>query len=97
VAGGLTWMMLLGLSVALRVVNAGTIGTASAIRDLMGGGALGVLAMIAIYLATVASDVVNDYTGSLSLQAAGITVGRPAIALINGAARSSPYTAGVAT
>ena len=86
VAGGLTWMMLLGLSVAQRVVNAGTIGTASAIRDLMGGGALGVLAMIAIYLATVAADVVNDYTGSLSLQAAGITVRRPLIALINGAA-----------
>ena len=86
VAGGLTWMMLLGLSVAHRVVNAGTIGTASAIRNLMGGGALGVLAMIAIYLATVAADVVNDYTGSLSLQAAGITLRRPVIALINGAA-----------
>jgi nucleobase:cation symporter-1, NCS1 family len=79
-------MMLLGLSVAHRVVNAGTIGTASAIRNLMGGGALGVLAMIAIYLATVAADVVNDCTGSLSLQAAGITVRRPVIALINGAA-----------
>ena len=86
VAGGLTWMMLLGLSVAHRVVNAGTIGTASAIRDLMGGSVLGVLAMIAIYLATVAADVVNDYTGSLSLQAAGITVRRPVIALVNGAA-----------
>ena len=34
-------------------------------------GALGVLAMIAIYLATVAADIVNDYAGSLSLQAAG--------------------------
>jgi purine-cytosine permease-like protein len=34
-------------------------------------GALGVLAMIAIYLATLAADIVNDYTGSLSLQAAG--------------------------
>lgn len=86
VAGGLTWMMLLGLSVAHRVTSAGTIGTGSAIRNLMGGGALGVLAMIAIYLATVAADVVNDYTGSLSLQAAGITVRRPVIALINGAA-----------
>jgi hypothetical protein len=49
-------------------------------------GALGVLAMIAIYLATVAADIVNDYAGSLSLQAAGITVRRPAIALINSAA-----------
>jgi hypothetical protein len=86
VAGGLTWMMLLGLSVAHRVADAGTTGTASAIRDLMGGGALGALAMIAIYLATVAADIVNDYTGSLSLQAAGITVRRPAIALINGTA-----------
>src|SRR5579875_2303364 len=86
IAGGLTWMMLLGLSVAQRVVNAGTIGTSAAIRDLMGGGVLGVIAMIAIYLATVAADVVNDYTGSLSLQAAGITIRRPVIALINGAA-----------
>lgn len=86
VAVGLTWMMLLGLSVARRVESAGTIGTASAIRDLMGGGVLGAIAMIAIYLATVAADIVNDYTGSLSLQAAGITIRRPVIAFINGAA-----------
>lgn len=86
VAGGLTWMMLLGLSVAHRVEDAGTIGTATAIRDLMGGGFLGVIALLAIYLATVAADIVNDYTGSLSLQAAGIKTRRPIIALINGAA-----------
>jgi nucleobase:cation symporter-1, NCS1 family len=86
VAGGLTWMMLLGLSVAQRVVSAGTLGTARAIRDLVGGGFLGVIAMIAIYLATVAADIVNDYTGSLSLQAAGITLRRPVIAAINGVA-----------
>jgi nucleobase:cation symporter-1, NCS1 family len=86
VAGGLTWMMLLGLSVAQRVASAGTLGTSAAIRDLVGGGFLGVIAMIAIYLATVAADIVNDYTGSLSLQAAGITLRRPIIAAINGAA-----------
>jgi nucleobase:cation symporter-1, NCS1 family len=79
-------MMLLGLSVAQRVASAGTLGTSAAIRDLVGGGFLGVVAMIAVYLATVAADVVNDYTGSLSLQAAGITLRRPVIAAINGLA-----------
>lgn len=86
IAGGLTWMMLLGLSVANRVLSAGTLGTATAIRDLVGGGFLGGIAMVAIYLATVAVDVVNDYTGSLSLQAAGLGIRRPVLAAINGAA-----------
>jgi len=86
VAGGLTWMMLLGLAVARRVVGAGTLGTATAIRDLVGGRLLGVVALIAIYLATVAVDVVNDYTGSLSLQAAGLSIPRPIIAAVNAAA-----------
>jgi NCS1 family nucleobase:cation symporter-1 len=86
IAGGLTWMMLLGLAVARRVASAGTLGTAAAIRHLAGGGVLGVIALIAVYLATVAADIVNDYTGSLSLQAAGITARRPLIAFLNGAA-----------
>jgi hypothetical protein len=79
-------MMLLGLAVAHRVVSAGTLGTASAIRHLVGGGFLGVIAMIAIYLATLAADVVNDYTGSLSIQAAGLRVRRPVVAALNGGA-----------
>jgi nucleobase:cation symporter-1, NCS1 family len=86
VAGGLTWMMLLGLSVAQRVASAGTLGTAAAIRGLVGGGLLGVVALIAIYLATVAADVVNDYTGSLSVQAAGLPIRRPIIAAANATA-----------
>ncbi|MCL4312609.1 MAG: cytosine permease [Actinobacteria bacterium] len=83
IAGGLTWMELLGLTVAHRVISAGTLGTASTIWDLMGKGGFAVIAMIAIYLATVAVDVVNDYTGSLSLQAAGIHLRRPYVAFIN--------------
>lgn len=86
IAGGLTWMMLLGLSVARNVASAGTLGTAAAIRDLVGGSVLGFAALAAIYLATLAADVVNDYTGSLSIQSAGISVRRPVAAAVNGAA-----------
>jgi purine-cytosine permease-like protein len=52
------------------VAGAGTLGIATAIRDLVGGDFLGVIALVAIYLAAVAVDVVNDYAGSLSVQAA---------------------------
>jgi NCS1 family nucleobase:cation symporter-1 len=47
---------------------------------------LGVISTVAMYLATVAVDVVNDYTGSLSLQAAGLRIRRPVVAAVNGAA-----------
>jgi purine-cytosine permease-like protein len=63
-------MMLLGLAVARKVAGAGTLGIATAIRDLVGGDFLGAIALVAIYLAAVAVDVVNDHAGSLSVQAA---------------------------
>jgi nucleobase:cation symporter-1, NCS1 family len=73
------WLEILGLSVA-AIVTGNSVGT---IRDkVLGGGVLGAVAMIAFFVGTVSVNVMNDYTGSLSLQAAGIRIWRPVSALI---------------
>ena len=52
-------------------------GAVNTINTLMGPGSLlAAVAMIAIGLGTVAVNAMNDYTGSLSLQAAGVRVPR---------------------
>jgi NCS1 family nucleobase:cation symporter-1 len=69
------WIEALGLAVV------GALGsetdTVHQINGLIGGGIVGVLAMVAIFFGTVAVNSMNDYTGSLSLLAAGIRVPRP--------------------
>ena len=84
-AVGSAWMEILGLAVAAKILALGTIGTAVAIRDFIGSG-LGQIALIAIYLGTVSVNALNDYTGSLSLQAAGIRIRRPIAAFVTGVA-----------
>jgi nucleobase:cation symporter-1, NCS1 family len=74
------WLEVLGLMTARLVVDS----TSQGIYDLMGRGFLGVIALIAIGLGTVAVDALDDYTGSLSLQATGIRVPRPVSAVIVG-------------
>ncbi len=74
------WLEILGLMTAHLVVNS----TSQGIYDLMGGSFLGVIALIAIALGTVAVDALDDYTGSLSLQATGFKVPRPLSAVIVG-------------
>src|SRR5205823_12981613 len=54
-----------GLAVATQITGTGM----ADVRDIMGGGFLGALALAAVVLGTVAVDALNDYTGSLSLQA----------------------------
>jgi len=54
--------------------------TAAGVRTLMGGGFIGVLALIAIMFGVVSSNSMNDYTGSLAFQALGARVRRPVIA-----------------
>jgi NCS1 family nucleobase:cation symporter-1 len=66
------WIEILGLAVADKSTGA-AVGT---INDILGGGILGALAMIAIAIGTVAVNAMNDYTGSLSLLAAGLRVKR---------------------
>ncbi len=72
------WIEALGLLVADKVTGT----SVDTIRDILGGGLLGALAMIAIALGTVAVNAINDYTGSLSLQAAGVKIPRVASAVV---------------
>jgi len=48
----------------------------------MGGGFLGALALVVIALASVGSNVMNDYSGSLALQTVGVRVRRPVSAVV---------------
>jgi nucleobase:cation symporter-1, NCS1 family len=72
------WIEILGLAAAAAATN----GTASGIRSLLGGGLLGGLGLVAIWVGTVAVNAMNDYSGSLALQAAGFRIRRPAVAII---------------
>ncbi|WP_406215935.1 purine-cytosine permease family protein [Streptomyces decoyicus] len=51
--------------------------TAAGVHGLLGGGVLGAFGLLAIAAAAVCSNAMNDYSGSLALQTAGIRVPRP--------------------
>lgn len=72
------WIEFLGLAAASLAVN----DTAGGLQHLLGGGLLGGLALVAIWIGTVAVNAMNDYSGSLSLQAAGVRVKRPYVAVV---------------
>jgi NCS1 family nucleobase:cation symporter-1 len=72
------WVEILGLAASSLVPEA----TSAGISKLLGGGALGGMAMVAIWIGTVAVNAVNDYSGSLALQATGARIKRPYIAVI---------------
>ena len=72
------WIEFLGLAAATLIVN----DTSAGIQHLLGGGVLGALALIAIAIGTVAVNAVNDYSGSLALQATGARVKRPYVAVV---------------
>ena len=74
------WLELLGLLSAHAISDSTTPG----IYALMGKGALGAIAMVGIVLGTIAVDALDDYTGSLSLQATGINIPRPVAAVLVG-------------
>jgi NCS1 family nucleobase:cation symporter-1 len=80
--GGLTasyvWVETIGLAAAGVLGNQ----TALGVRVLMGGGVLGVLALVAIVFGAIASNSMNDYTGSLAVQALGIRLRRPVTAAL---------------
>jgi NCS1 family nucleobase:cation symporter-1 len=76
---GAGWLEVLGLLVAQKATEGGAVDT---INTLLSGTPFAALAMIAIGIGTVAVNAMNDYTGSLSLQAAGIRVPRVISALI---------------
>jgi len=72
------WIEVLGLAAAAAATN----GTSAGIRDLLGGGVLGGLGLVAIWIGTVSVNAMNDYSGSLALQAAGVRVRRPYVAVV---------------
>src|SRR4029079_13562263 len=64
---------------AIGIAGAKALGaeTAEGVRSVMGGGFLGGLALVVIALASVGSNAMNDYSGSLALQTVGVRVRRP--------------------
>ncbi|WP_433854440.1 purine-cytosine permease family protein [Streptomyces kronopolitis] len=67
------WVQALGLWGAALFTDQ----TAGGVHKLLGGGALGAFGLLAIAAAAVCSNAMNDYSGSLALQTAGIRVPRP--------------------
>jgi NCS1 family nucleobase:cation symporter-1 len=69
------WLEILGLLVAGKASGGESSDT---INTLLGGSGnlVAMLAMVAIAIGTIAVNAMNDYTGSLSLQAAGLRIPR---------------------
>jgi len=69
---------------AIGIAGAKVLGaeTAEGVRSVMGGGFLGGLALVVIGLASVGSNAMNDYSGSLALQTVGVRVRRPVSAVV---------------
>ncbi|MFG2652523.1 purine-cytosine permease family protein [Streptomyces sp. NPDC048436] len=79
------WCTLLGVSASFVAVQAlGLWGasiftdqTAKGVDELLGGGALGAFGLLAVALAALCSNAMNDYSGSLALQTVGVRISRP--------------------
>jgi NCS1 family nucleobase:cation symporter-1 len=84
------WFTLLGLVVSFVAVQAlGLLGasvltdqTAAGVDKLLGGGVLGGFGLLAVALAALCSNAMNDYSGSLALQTVGVRIPRPAAAAL---------------
>jgi NCS1 family nucleobase:cation symporter-1 len=79
------WLEALGLAVTSALT--GDLATADGthqIYAIVGQGLPGGLAMVAIFLGTIGVNAMNDYTGSLSLLAAGVRIWRPISAAVVG-------------
>ncbi|WP_328885719.1 purine-cytosine permease family protein [Streptomyces sp. NBC_00316] len=84
------WYTLLGLVVSFVAVQ--TLGlwgasvltdqTAAGVDELLGGGVLGAFGLLAVALAALCSNAMNDYSGSLALQTVGVRLPRPAAAAL---------------
>lgn len=84
------WCTLLGISASFVAVQ--TLGlwgasvftdqTARGIDTLLGGGALGAFGLLAVALAALCSNAMNDYSGSLALQTMGVRLPRPVAAAL---------------
>lgn len=72
------WMEEVGLA-AGRVL---TEQTAAGIDRVAGGGVLGIMVLVGVALGAIASNTMNDYSGSLAMQALNVRLRRPVTAAI---------------
>jgi NCS1 family nucleobase:cation symporter-1 len=81
----LSWVQILGLSVASAIIEGGATGTTQVLYSIMGGhGVWGSLTLVAVFLSTIGMGALNGYTGSLSLQTAGVRLPRLLIVCLLG-------------
>jgi NCS1 family nucleobase:cation symporter-1 len=66
------WTYAIGLAGARVLSNQ----TAAGVRSLVGGGSVGVLALVIVVFGAITSNAMNDYSGSLALQASGVRLKR---------------------
>jgi NCS1 family nucleobase:cation symporter-1 len=71
-AASFIWVYTIGLAGAKVLVDQ----TAGGVQTLVGGGVVGILALLAVMFGAVTGNAMNDYSGSLAIQAAGIKVRR---------------------
>jgi NCS1 family nucleobase:cation symporter-1 len=67
------WLETIGLIASKSLTDQ----TSAGIYNFLGKGAFGAFAMIAVVLSNVGADAMDDYSGALSLQAAGVRIARP--------------------
>jgi NCS1 family nucleobase:cation symporter-1 len=72
------WMYTIGLAGAKMLTHQ----TAAGVRTLVGGGLVGILALVAVVFGAVTSNAMNDYSGSLAIQAGGVRMKRNWSAII---------------
>ncbi|MHB1516900.1 MAG: purine-cytosine permease family protein [Acidimicrobiales bacterium] len=77
-AGSFLWVYVIGLLGARSLSNQ----TAAGVEHLMGGGPAGTLSLLAIMFGAITSNAMNDYSGSLAVQAGGARIKRHYSALI---------------
>lgn len=66
------WVYTIGLAGANTLTNQ----TAAGVRTLVGGGVIGVLALIAVVFGAITGNAMNDYSGSLAIQSGGVRIKR---------------------
>jgi NCS1 family nucleobase:cation symporter-1 len=66
------WMYTIGLAGAKMLTDQ----TAAGVRTLVGGGFVGILALVAVVFGAITSNAMNDYSGSLAIQAGGVRLRR---------------------
>ncbi len=79
IAVACTWVEILGLTASSLLTGSSPM---ASIFGLVGGGAVGVLVMIAMYLGVVANAAVAQYSAGLQILGAGIRLPRPLVTAI---------------